>query len=231
MQQTILPAGARTWGMRRLIPGLAALAILMSTGGCLSLPSEPEKDTLFDRAGIDAILAASDRQALIMKDPTSKERMCLAPGPDYSVTASRGVNVGMGVGLPVGPKTQENLGGDVSRGALSLGGRNPEVLLARELMYRACELSLNLNADQATTLWIYTRFLESIEKIAQSQTGSGSASVSATPLDPRLQPPSFPSDASPSQPFGSEGPSSSGPGMGGSGAPSSVQPMLPLPPQ
>ena len=223
MQQTILPAGARTWGMRRLIPGLAALAILMSTGGCLSLPSEPEKDTLFDRAGIDAILAASDRQALIMKDPTSKERMCLAPGPDYSVTASRGVNVGMGVGLPVGPKTQENLGGDVSRGALSLGGRNPEVLLARELMYRACELSLNLNADQATTLWIYTRFLESIEKIAQSQTGSGSASVSATPLDPRLAPPAAPPSPGGSSPDGS-GTSSMQPGGSSTIAPPPATP-------
>ena len=213
MQQTVAFSGTPMQRMSRPIQWLAALAFLISSGGCLSLPTEPAKDTLFDRAGIDAILASSDRQVLTMKDPTSQERMCLAPGPDYSVTASRGVNVGMGVGLPVGPKGEQNIGGDVSRGALSLGGRNPGVLIARELMYRACELAMNLNADQATTIKIYTRFLEAIEKIALSETGTGTASVAATPADARLQPPAVIAPGQPSSPDGSPAGGSGTPGM------------------
>jgi len=211
MQQIVLSADTQSQGMRQPILRFAAFAILMSTSGCLSLPTEPAKDTLFDRDGIDVVLAAADRQAVMIKDPSSKERMCLAPGPDYSVTASRGVNLGVGMGLPVGPKGEQNIGGDVSRGALSLGGRNPGVLIARELMYRACELSMNLNADQVTTLQIYTRFLEAIEKIALSETGAGTASVSAMPIDPRLQPPAVIVPGQPSGPDGSP--------AGGAGAP------------
>ncbi len=186
----------------RSLAWLTGFVLLVGTGGCLSLPQEPRKDTLFDRDGIDAILAASDRRVMIIKDHASTERVCLAPGPDYSVTSSRGVDVGMGGGLPVGPKQTEHFGGDVSRGALSLGGRNPGVLIARELMYRACELSMNLNADAATTIKIYIRSLEPIEKIAPSETGSGSASVAAMPADARLQPPPVSAPGQPTSPGG-----------------------------
>ncbi|MCP4980993.1 MAG: hypothetical protein GY935_10920 [Gammaproteobacteria bacterium] len=38
----------------------------------------------------------------------------------------------------------------------------------REMLYRACELSMNLNADTKTTIEIYSKFLDPIEKITQT---------------------------------------------------------------
>ena len=202
MQQTVALSGTPMQRISRPIQWLGVLACLISSSGCLSLPTELGKDKYIDRGGIDAILTSSDRQMLVMKDGSSKERFCLAPGPDYSVTASRGVSLGMGMGGPVGPKGEETVGGDASRGALSLGGRNPEVLIARALMYRACEMVMNLNADQDTAIKIYTRFLEAIEKISKFQTGTGTASVVATPADARLQSPRVVAPGQPSSPDG-----------------------------
>lgn len=201
MQQTVAWFGTALQRIRRSLQWLGVLACLIGSSGCLSLPTEQGKDKHITRGGIDAVLSGSDRQMLVIKDGSSKERFCLAPGPDYSVTASRGMSLGMGVGGP-GSKGEETVGGDVTRGALSLGGRNPEVLIARALMYRACEMAMNLNADQDTTIKIYARFLDAIEKISKFQTGTGTASVVATPADARLQPPGA---LAPSQPLSSDG--------------------------
>jgi hypothetical protein len=191
-------------------PRLALVMVLLGTSGCGSLLNGKYTGQLFDRAGIDVVLSPSDYQEIIIKDAGSKERSCLAPGPDVSVSGSAGLN--LGIGAPAAPK--ETIGADVSRGALGLGGRNPEVLIARELMFRACELSLNLNADEATTLRIYTRFIEAIEKISQYQTAAGTESVAATPASSAFQPPA-PALLPP-------------PGAGGPAAiPGSPQPPLP----
>jgi hypothetical protein len=69
------------------------------------------------------------------------------------------------------------------------------VLISRELMYRACELSLNINADTALTLQIYERFLRSLEEIAKHQTGAGVAAKAGTAGDTRIIPPLAPPPA------------------------------------
>ena len=93
---------------------------------------------------------------------------------------------GIRLALPLG--AQKSIGEDVSRGAMSLGGRNPGVLIAHELLYRACELSLNLNADSALTLKIYERFLQSLELVVKAQTGTGVVAAVATGSDTRISP-------------------------------------------
>jgi hypothetical protein len=112
------------------------------------------------------------------RDGEGDQGNCRSPSPDFAVTASEGVSI---VGLPLAGG--RGIGQDASEGALALGGRNPEVLVAREFMYRACELALNINADAKTTRDIYTKFLQAIKDIAQSQTGTGTAALAGVPAD------------------------------------------------
>lgn len=168
---------------RSLITGkvLAPLAagFLLSGCGVGSLFDSQPAAQVFDRDGVDVVSEPTDRRATFFKDIKSTERFCRTPGPDYAVTASEGVS--LGIGLPTGGAKQ--VGEDAGQGALSLGGRNPEVLLAREMLYRACELSLNINADGPTTQKIYARFLKAIEAVSSSQTGTGTAGASAAAPD------------------------------------------------
>lgn len=142
--------------------------------GC-SLMSTPGSDveTLYERNGTDIILIpASYREAYFTK-PASGERHCRAPDPDFTVQSSEGVSLSDALASTASESV--SLGG--GQAAMSLGGRSPDLLITRELMYRACELASNINADEDTTIKIYTQFLKTIENISQSQTGNGTSSA------------------------------------------------------
>lgn len=176
---------------KALFKGLFAVTAVLSLASCAgSAMSRPTEGQLFDREGIDVILTPADTETVYFKDPGSQERYCRSPESDTASTVSEGVSIGSPVGAG-------SVGKDASRGSLSLGGRNPAVLIAREFLYRACELSLNLNADSALTLQIYERFLKSIEEIAKSQTGTGVAATAGTAGDTRIIPPTPPPTPSP----------------------------------
>lgn len=82
--------------------------------------------------------------------------MCRSPDPDFNMGQNDQMSLGVGV---------ENLAIGDTQKELSLGGRTENVLIVRELMYRACELVMNLNADAKTSIEIYENFF----KLTQNQ--------------------------------------------------------------
>lgn len=101
-------------------------------------------------------------------------RFCREPMPDAAPTFAEG----MTIGLP--HSGGSNVGGSDSVGGLGLGGRNPEVLIAREFLFRACELSLNVDADYTQSRTIYSEFLKAAQTIAKMQQGTGTQASSST---------------------------------------------------
>ena len=99
-------------------------------------------------------------------------RICKEPDPDATATYADGLSVG-------DPFTGGQASANNSVGGVSLGGRNPEVLIARELLFRACELTLNLDANYNQSRHIYSEFLEAAKAISKTQTGTGSKSTSS----------------------------------------------------
>lgn len=97
--------------------------------------------------------------------------------PLFTVTRRR--VSGHSVSLSAGVVSREGIGEGSFHGGEGLGGRSADVLLARELLYRACELATNLRADQELTLKIYDRFLTTLESISKYQTEPGTAAASA----------------------------------------------------
>jgi len=156
--------------MTKLRNPIFILVALLLTG-CASVL--PKKGIIFERQGVSTLLVAPEMREIYFNDQSSSERHCQAPGPDASIESSSGISFGASVA-----GNSDTLSDKSGQAGLAFGGRNPAVLIARELMYRACELSSNLNADQKTTLFIYERFLQSIEKSFLTQTGSGSITAS-----------------------------------------------------
>lgn len=95
------------------------------------------------------LILASDRENYF-KSRHSVERMCRSPDPDFNMGQNDQMSLGVGV---------ENLAIGDTQKELSLGGRTENVLIVRELMYRACELVMNLNTDAKTSIEIYEHFL------------------------------------------------------------------------
>ncbi|MDP3170171.1 MAG: hypothetical protein Q8M91_07495 [Polaromonas sp.] len=152
---------------------LSALAL----AGCVGLDSGRRPEVVIDRAGVDVVAADAARQLTYMKERGATERFCRGPSPDSVTTASAATQLGApshGTGLA-------EVGTSATRGGLDLGGRNPAVLIARELLYRACELASNINADAGTEQRIYGQFLNAIVEIAKVQTGAGTSALGADP--------------------------------------------------
>ncbi len=145
--------------------------------GCISgVTTNLQKEgVLFERDGVTTILLPSDTREAYFKDPQSFERHCRAPGPDVSIQSSSGISLGASI---IGKS--EEISDTSGQTGLALGGRDPAVLLTRELMYRACELVSNLNADKKTTIDIYNRFLTTVEKAIKMQQLVGTATASST---------------------------------------------------
>jgi hypothetical protein len=154
------------------------MIFLLSISGCSTLDPLISSDKkvrdhhLYERSGIDIIVENASLKATVLKDKDSFERICRSPNPDFASGQTSGVSVGLGQGPTIG----------TSSGAMidSLGGRSPAVLITRELMYRACELALNLQANPDLSKEIYWRFLTTIELAIKSQTVAGAQGNSVT---------------------------------------------------
>jgi hypothetical protein len=162
---------------RDLVPLLLTLAALLS--GCGTLSNEADKShALIDRNGIDILIEDASRKTTVFKDKHSIERFCRSPNPDFATGTSNSVSLGLAKGTSIGTGSSAEID--------AFGGRSPSVLITRELMYRACELALNLDANEALSKEIYWKFLSTIEIALKSQTGVGSQGSAVSNSSPSL---------------------------------------------
>ncbi len=124
--------------MKYLMFGL--LLGLLSSCASMGLPKE---GTIFERKGVSVLLIAPEMRDVYFNDPSSLERHCRAPGPDVSIESSSGVSLGVSIAGDA-----DKISDGSSQAGLALGGRNPAVLITRELMYRACELIIQPQREQ-----------------------------------------------------------------------------------
>lgn len=148
---------------------LIAIASVFLLSACTVTPPKPEVE---DDGSITSIANESDIEMTLIKRHGDPERYCAARQSDVADVRSAGASLGVR-GVGVGDVINEG----TSQGALALGGRSPSVLIVREMMYRACELSLNLNASPKETLEIYKMFIDAAKDISSIQTEGGSAAI------------------------------------------------------
>jgi hypothetical protein len=134
--------------------------------GCATSPPAPHIQLV---NGLMVVSTTADVEGLIIKDRSSQEQMCAGRMVNVSDTS----NVSLGVSQAT---TAESIG--ESSGVVSLGGINPAVHMTSELMYRACELSLNLNLDDKDSAKIYDAVLAAVVTISgHYSTSTGTKSV------------------------------------------------------
>lgn len=158
--------------------------LLFVVSGCASTPDALMQTKVINVGGLEVVSRNSEVELMVFKTPEDLERFCLAPPPDAVTTFGESVGLSgsektLGSGLSEGVSLSEG------EGALSLGGRGETVLIARELMYRACELSLNINANPKLALQIYRETLHAIESITQTTIGVGVNPLAAVAADVR----------------------------------------------
>ena len=141
-----------------------SLSVLLLTG-CAIQPMEPKISVA---NGIRIYSTTSEIQLTFMKDHGTDERMCVSRGSDVADTES--TSLGLSYGNTI---DDESVSEGSSKAAVNLGGRSPSVLIIRELMFRACELTMNLNLSKEEALELYHKTLNSVSIVSQFQSGSG----------------------------------------------------------
>jgi len=140
---------------------LITLSILIGVAlsGCSSYEPKPQLSLV---AEANFITSTGDLSSTIVH----KNRICLQPSPDaaFSASDSGGVSI-----LNFGVKN-DGVSDSSNQKDTEMTGRTPSVLLARELMYRLCELGNNLTLNKDEMLASYNKNLEIIKEIALSET-------------------------------------------------------------
>lgn len=170
---------ARTGAKRRTAarpagPFSLAMLLLALTGCASALPPQRPEVDFAERGGVDqaqrqvglqVLTIPEGQRVMLIKGPDDVERVCSPRESDQGLSVSEGLSLSLpGAGGSVG------VGETMGDQAVALGHPAAVVQLARELLFRACELSLNLDADPATTREIYERFLAVLETVGPSLT-------------------------------------------------------------
>ena len=124
--------------------------------------------------GISLTTTPDDNQVIYVRAAESTARYCAETNIDYAATSSGGLSASFGLN-----GVQDSVGDQSSTSAVNFGGRDPAVLIARELMFRACEFNSNMNSNDRMALTVYAGTLDAIVKIAFSQQGVGTLPIQA----------------------------------------------------
>jgi hypothetical protein len=127
----------------------------MTIAGCTSIPQT--KQSIFHIDGIDLLSRPATDQLIVFQTPDDDEFLCLVSSPDAIPTHSDSISTGVS-GVDIG--FSENSGAGI------LGGRDRAVLLARDLLYRTCEFSLNYHLEKEEAKELYMKTLKHIETIS-----------------------------------------------------------------
>lgn len=138
--------------------------------GCSAIVGQKEQILKLD--GVDITIDRPSGIAFMMQKNDSPLRVCRTPSPD--------VITGSGGGLNLGTSALGNIGFDSSHAATSLGGRSPLVLVTNEFLYRACELTTNMNMDVKNTVSTYILFLDKLVQISSYMDNNTIGTASTT---------------------------------------------------
>lgn len=153
--------------------GLLMLSLFLFTACSTDIP----KPQQYSQGGLTTFTATEDSETSLIKAPNTLHQFCAARESD-AISAPEG---GMSFGIGTGGIAKESIGATSGSGALSLGGRDPLVLITREFMYRVCELSLNHNLSKEETIALYKHFMDRLIDIAPLTKADGAASKGITP--------------------------------------------------
>lgn len=170
---------------------LLGICLSLFLASCISPPDSLLSVKRITVGGVDVVARNSEVELVIFKTPDDLERFCLAPPPDSVTTFGQAVGLS---GIQGVASTSEGLSFGQGEGALALGGRGEAILIARELMYRACEVAMNVNADPALTIEIYRTTLDAIGEITKTVHDAGSSPLSGQAPNEAPEEPEEPED-------------------------------------
>lgn len=138
--------------MFRLIIFMGAIASLT---GCASFSHKADIQKLPDDG---VVFASPSLKTLLIQDPKKLKKICLGRGADAVFEEAESGDISLTL-ISIGNDAPEKAEAVDNAGEEEMTGRSPSVLLARELFYRACELTNNAQLKDKEAVKLFNNVL------------------------------------------------------------------------
>ena len=134
---------------------LCSLSALLLVG-CTGFSPKGEM-TGFTQEGV--LFASPSLDKTLVRDPKNHKKICMGRGADALYETSESANFSLSL-VSVANTQGDSVGETDNAGEEEMMGRTPAVLLARELFYRACELTNNAQLGSKEAVKIFNSVLK-----------------------------------------------------------------------
>lgn len=148
--------------MRSHIKNLAIPGLMLTLSACSSAFEPSVKSMNLDSNSVVASLPSLS-QTLVQTDQ-SNLRTCLGRGSDAAFSQSDNGNISIALISTGVSSDSDDVGNSESSGETEMSGRTPGVLIARELLFRTCEFSMNYQLSKQEALQLYLKTLDTVSK-------------------------------------------------------------------
>ena len=181
------------------VPRVLGAALVFATGCAL-----PQRKVVVHDLEAKQRLVVSFPASLrgtFISDKNAQIRFCAEPAPDVALESLEKITANLKAATQTAETAEGTVSTELGAKVVQLAGRTQVVLIAREMLYRACELSLNQTIDPNTALQMYKTVATLVERLgtvegdqakAQHRAGSGSGRRGSCPRPRRCCPDATP---------------------------------------
>ena len=145
--------------------GLAVLVLV--TCGCEQPQRKAKIVPITDNA--NAVTYSSElRGAYFFEGKDGRVSYCSEPVPDVALDTLQKLSANLSATLASQEQVNAGVASELSSKIVQLAGRTELLLIAREMMYRACEMTIN-DPTNADAMKLYNRVAEMIERLANAE--------------------------------------------------------------
>lgn len=162
---------------RRSLSKVIALSLVLASLSACGIPQRKAKVLDVKANDAWAVTYPADLRGAYIQTEQSKVWFCAEPAPDVALQSLVKVTENLKVTTPSGIGGEGAISGEFATNVIQLAGRTQLVLLAREMLYRACELSVNHKASEGTAVELYKAAGELVKALGQADKARAKANL------------------------------------------------------
>ena len=152
----------------RCLKVLFTLPLMAGLLACETLQQHAEHIELKDR-GVSVVAYPTQIRGAYVFDPGSDNRMCAEPPPDVALDSLQDIAGKLNLKAPEVGEAGGELSAKITADVVQLAGRSQLLSLAREMLYRACELSNNSKIPPEESVKLYQAVVDLVRDLGEAE--------------------------------------------------------------
>jgi len=142
--------------------------IVFSSIACAA-PQREVKILNLDTTQSQVLIYPSDLRGAYIPQKDAPLKFCAEPAPDVALDSLQKLAATLKASVPSGVSVDGGVSTEFSSKVVELAGRTQIVLIAREMLFRACELSLNYPTKEADALNLYKEVIALVKALGEAE--------------------------------------------------------------